>query len=92
MTARKLFDGGKLGITPAALDKLNPDYAYAALERHFSGHWGLVDVHDHAANEQALRHGSRIMSVYPLPDEGGNFWIITEADRSATTILLPEEY
>jgi hypothetical protein len=60
------------------------------LRRHVRGDWGDLDLADKAANETALKHGGRILSAYDT--QGGRLWIITEADRSVTTILLPEEY
>jgi len=60
------------------------------VQRHASGDWGDLDPQDKAENELSLREGFRILSAYEL--EGTRYWIITEADRSATTILLPEEY
>jgi hypothetical protein len=51
----------------------------------------LLDRHDIRANEQALKHGARLLSAYQLRDDT-KIWIITEADRSSTTVLLPEEY
>lgn len=65
--------------------------AGAFFRRHARGDWGDVCDHDHALNEAALQDGSRLMSVYTLTS-GNKLWIITEADRSATTILTPEEY
>jgi hypothetical protein len=61
------------------------------LTRHANGDWGEVDEHDRKANEDALEHGLRVLSAYTLRT-GERIWIITEADRSSTTILLPEEY
>jgi len=61
------------------------------LTRHANGEWGEVDDHDRKANEYALEHGLRVMSVYTL-SSGERIWIITEADRRSTTILLPSEY
>jgi len=86
------FLPGKLVATPAAMRKVDPDYAFGALAQHLQGKWGTLSKEDWNANNQALRDGSRLFSVYPLPNEAGNFWIITEADRSVTTILLPEDY
>ena len=63
----------------------------AALERHLSGDWGDTCESDARANEEALRSGNRIISWYQVSKEL-RIMIITEADRSATTILLPEEY
>ena len=60
------------------------------LARHSSGDWGELDAHDRRENELSLRHGWRILSSYPVGNS--RIWIITEADRSVTTILLPEEY
>ena len=59
--------------------------------RHARGDWGDLDAHDRAANKGALQIGARIFSSYRMPD-GEKLWIITEADRSSTTALLPGEY
>lgn len=63
----------------------------ALLSRHQRGDWGNLDNEDKQANDQALTLGDRIFSAYQVT-EAVKFWVITEADRSATTILLPEEY
>lgn len=60
------------------------------LTRHLSGDWGELDAEDAKANESALRHGLRILSSYKVGEE--KLWILTEADRSATTVLTPGEY
>lgn len=60
------------------------------LDRHASGDWGITNPEDCQANEQALALGLRILSVYMLG--GREVWIITEADRSSTTVLFPEDY
>jgi hypothetical protein len=60
------------------------------LSRHASGDWGDLDAHDRRENELALEHGRRLLSSYPAGE--GRVWVITEADRSVTTLLLPEEY
>jgi hypothetical protein len=86
------FHPGKLAATPAVMKKVDGDYAMAALLQHLQGRWGVIDRHDWEANDEALKHGGRLLSVYPLPNESDNFWIITEADRSVTTILLPSDY
>jgi hypothetical protein len=86
------FDPGRLAATPAVMKKVDPDYAVAALSQHVQGKWGICDRQDWEANDEALKHGGRLLSVYPLPNESDNFWIITEADRSVTTILLPSDY
>jgi hypothetical protein len=61
------------------------------LQRHLAGDWGELDEHDCRENELSLEHGWRILSSYRLSD-GTKIWIITEADLSVTTHLLPEEY
>ena len=61
------------------------------LMRHAAGDWGDIAEEDQGLNERALECGERILSVYNLPT-GKTIWIITEANRSATTFLLPEEY
>jgi hypothetical protein len=86
------FNPGQLAATPAAMKVVDPDYAMAALCQHVAGKWGLCDPQDWKANDEALKHGGRLLSVYPLPNEAGDFWILTEADRSVTTILLPSDY
>jgi hypothetical protein len=63
---------------------------FALLGRHVRGDWGDLDDEDKQRNDEALTLGSRIFSAYLV--EGVKFWVITEADRSVTTILLPEEY
>ena len=62
----------------------------ALLSRHQRGDWGDLDKEDKQTNDQALTLGDRIFSAYQF--EAVKFWVITEADRSATTVLLPEEY
>ncbi len=87
------FELGVVVATPGALELLaatGTDHT-ELLKRHHGGDWGEVDAHDRRANNAALRHGTRLLSSYPV-GEGQRVWIITEADRSATTILLPEEY
>ena len=59
------------------------------LSRHITDDWGEPEPADVAENELSLREGLQLLSAYALPD---GTWIITEADRSATTLLLPEEY
>jgi hypothetical protein len=84
---------GQIVATPgvlAALEK-NDQGPAEFLARHRGGDWGEVDEEDSAANDWALREGARLLSVYRLKD-GAKIWIITEWDRSATTLLLPEEY
>ncbi|HJN08637.1 MAG TPA: type I restriction endonuclease subunit M [Pirellulaceae bacterium] len=78
-------------MTQNAASTLPEPEVSAALARHAAGDWGDVDEHDRSANEMALKDGSRLFSVYHAKD-GTKFWIITEANRSSTTVLLPEDY
>jgi hypothetical protein len=64
---------------------------YGSLARHQSGDWGELSKADWAANHQAARQGLRVLSAYASGD-GNKFWIITEADRSSTLVLLTDEY
>jgi len=84
------FPLGQVVATPGVFDKLSIVDVGDALRRHMAGDWGDVCDADRQANDDALAHGGRLFSVY----HGGavKFWIITEADRSATTVLLPDEY
>ena len=85
------FKSGSMYISSMAITRLNPDDVGDAVERHFNGDWGMVCESDAEANEMSLLHGLRILSIYEDCD-GIRFWIITEADRSATTVLLPSDY
>ncbi len=85
------FRLGHIVSTPNALSRLTNEDILMSLQRHLAGDWGDVDAHDRAANDHALVEGTRILSVYHAAN-GTKFWIITEADRSATTVLLPEDY
>jgi hypothetical protein len=85
------FPLGQVVITANAKDKLHPEDHARALARHKSGDWGDVDEADRQENEVSLAQGLRLFSVYH-DRAGTKFWIITEADRSVTTILLPEDY
>ncbi|PAP78901.1 hypothetical protein B1759_15790 [Rubrivirga sp. SAORIC476] len=83
---------GHVVATPGALDVVRAHGldVLALVHRHASGDWGTVSEHDARANDLALQNGTRVLSAYDTP--GGRLWIITEADRSATTVLLPSEY
>lgn len=88
-----LFPLGRVVATPGALRLLE---AYAEspmtyLARHASGDWGAVSADDVRANLQALQEEARLFSAYELPG-GERLWVITESDRSATSLLRPEEY
>ena len=88
-----LFSLGRLVATPGALAALETAQAGATeyVTRHVSGDWGELGEEDKAENQLSVEKGFRILSAYTL-STGVKIWIITEADRSATTILLPEEY
>lgn len=87
------FSLGQVVATPGALHALEAagQAPLAFLSRHQQGDWGVVGKADAQANDDALRSGERLLSAYLLKD-GVKIWVITEADRSATTILLPDEY
>jgi hypothetical protein len=85
------FPLGRMVITSTARDRLTNADVFTALGRHMRGDWGEVDEEDWASNEQALEEGTRLVSVY-RSSEGVKFYIITEHDRSLTTILLPSDY
>lgn len=85
------FGLGHIYITANALQVLTEEDTREALRRHMSGDWGDVGTEDWQWNNQALAHGTRLLSSYQST-KGQKFWIITEADRLQTTILLPEDY
>ena len=87
-----LFEMGKVIATPAALqvcqdNGVNP---LLLLGRHIGGDWGDLDAVDVAANVHAVQHDLRIFSSYRIGDS--KVWVITEADRSSTCLLMPDEY
>jgi hypothetical protein len=87
------FPLGQIVATPgalAALERANQSPA-VFLSRHAEGDWGELDPTDIAENAFSIAHGFRLLSSYET-EAGERLWIITEADRSATTLLLPEEY
>ena len=88
-----LFPVGQTVATPCALTLLDHAgvNASALLARHQRGDFGEIDEADRVANVRAIRHHARILSAYVLGC-GIRIWLITEADRSVTTLLLPEEY
>lgn len=85
------FPLGQVVSTPGALDAIDPVEMMTALARHHRGDWGDCCPEDWESNEEGLRDGFRLFSVY-RSGRGEKFWIITEADRSVTTVLLPSEY
>ena len=86
-----LFEPGQICMTPGAQGLAEQGLDLLVyVKRHLSGDWGDLCEEDKAENALSLQHGYRLMSSYPTPL--GKLWLITEADRSSTTILLPEEY
>jgi len=87
------FPHGRVVATPGALTALEEsgESPGVFLKRHVTGDWGDVDEDDRRENEHSLVEGFRLLSAYTL-STGVRLWVITEADRSATTILLPSEY
>jgi hypothetical protein len=89
-----LFRLGRVVATPGAiraLEENNVD-ALSLLRRHANGDWGCVPLEDQRENQRSVEIGRRIMSSYPLNEQGDKLWIITEADRSSTCLLLPSGY
>ncbi len=87
------FQLGRTVATPGAIEalKVAQETGQQLLKRHQSGDWGVLDTEDKQENEFSIKNNWRILSSYIL-STGVKIWVITEADRSATTILLPEEY
>jgi hypothetical protein len=90
MTNAIRFSLGQVAITANASLRLTTEEVLTGLRRHASGDWGDLCPEDRLANDDALEHGGRLLSAY---GEGQHrFWIITEADHSVTTVLLPDDY
>jgi len=91
--AMRTFDLGQIVATPGALAALAEAHQTPEefLARHQRGDWGEVSQEDYQENELSAERGFRLLSVYRTA-KGVQLWVITEADRSATTLLLPEEY
>ena len=85
------FRIGRIVTTPHALKTLCEDDIHKGIARHQAGDWGDVTEAHRRANEEALIEGARLWSVY-CSAKGMKFWIITEADRSSTCVLMPEDY
>jgi hypothetical protein len=91
---KPLFTLGRVVATPGALASIgvSGDDRSTYLARHQSGDWDEIDAHDRKENQLSLEQGFRLMSAYKLGITGAKIWIISEADRSSTCVLLPEEY
>lgn len=87
------FPLGQLVATPGALEALarGGETGMGYVARHLNGDWGTVEAEDRASNDAAVTNGDRILSAY-VTANGTKIWIISEWDRSVTTILLPDEY
>ncbi len=85
------FRLGRIVSTPNALSQLTQEDILMGIRRHQAGDWGDLDARDKAANDRALVERTRIFSVYRSA-AGVKFWLITEAGRETTTVLLPEDY
>lgn len=89
-----LFKLGQVVATPGALQAIEENNVdtWSLLQRHVDGDWGCVPEEDRQENLLSIEKGYRVMSSYIINDRGDMLWVITEADRSSTCLLLPEEY
>jgi hypothetical protein len=90
----RLFPLGRIYVTQGAAEtfqRRDVPFIGDIIARHATGDWGDMDASDKALNDTAVKHGGRIFSAYQLTDDI-RVWVITEADRSSTTVLLPSEY
>jgi hypothetical protein len=85
------FPLGQIVITANALQTIHPDDVQRAVTGHAAGDWGDLGDEDRRENERSRKEGGRLFSAYRAGD-GTKFWVITEADRSVTTVLLPLDY
>jgi hypothetical protein len=94
MEKKPLFPLGQVVSTPGAVKAFMEEGGCMSdfLQRHVTGDWGELSEDDKRENELSVAEGFRILSAYRLPNKGTRIWIITEADRSVTTFLLPDEY
>jgi len=86
-----LFRLGRIVATPNALARLSQEDIFTAIQRHQAGDWGDLCDDDKRENQLSREKGFRLLSAYQAQN-GTKFWVITEADRSVTTVLLPEDY
>ncbi|WP_080410392.1 hypothetical protein [Burkholderia ubonensis] len=94
LSLERLFPLGRVLATPGAIDLLDRTGTNAddLLRRHLGGDWGVVSSADARTNNLAVVNGTRILSAYELGTRREKLWVLTEADRRATTLLLPCEY
>ncbi|PWU19905.1 MAG: hypothetical protein C5B50_05595 [Verrucomicrobia bacterium] len=89
--AKPRFAFGRLCVTEGVAKSVPADEILKAVQRHAAGDWGVLDQADWQRNDKALRDGERLFSKYES-STGKKFWVITEADRRVTTVLLPADY
>lgn len=89
-----LFKLGRVVATPGALRAIEENNidTLGLLQRHANGDWGCIPEEDKQENQLSVEKGYRVMSSYPLNERGDKLWVITEADRSSTSLLLPVDY
>lgn len=89
-----LFELGEIVATQGAVSAIQENNidVLSLLSRHINGDWGCVTEEDKLENQRSVENGYRILSSYTLNEQGEKLWIITEAYRSVTTLLLPDEY
>ena len=85
------FDSGEIIVTDGAAEKIPPADVQAALRRHLRGDWGEFGPEDRRRNDEILELGGTLASIYTASN-GVKFYVLTESDRSVTTVLLPDEY
>jgi hypothetical protein len=96
--AKPLFDLGQIIMTCGIYGEIRKNAEFGlfvadCIQQHQAGIWGVVCEEDKKLNDDALINGWRLLSSYEIPDvHNGNVWIITEKDRSSTTVLFPDEY
>lgn len=93
----KKFDLGRMVVTKGVGEKMKEDRSFqvfvqVSIGKYVHRDWGQTCEEDAKANNRAIRNGERILAVYKQPKTDTTIWIITEADRSATTVLFPDEY
>jgi hypothetical protein len=86
-----MFSVGEIVVTPGVAGKLDFAEIESAVQRHASGDWGEIDEEDRQLNNRRVERGGPIASIYKS-SKGVKYYVLTEADRSTTTVLLPEEY
>jgi hypothetical protein len=84
------FELGQTVATCGVTSELTPADILILLRRHACGDWGELCEEDRKCNEDGLKHGDRLLSAYTV--RGKKYWVITESDRSVTTVLKPDEY